>query len=87
MPTARVCTLVVLRDEASHGSSNESSVVTKSGGGLEKVVEISMEGGYKYTVNDDTVSTQGTKDVRTIKMTARSLDKSKQPTIKEVKKS
>jgi hypothetical protein len=73
--------------EWSHGSSNESSVVTKGGGGLDKVVEISAEGGYKYVVNDDTVSTQGTKDVRTIKMIVRKLDTSKQPTIKEVKTS
>jgi hypothetical protein len=62
-------------------------VVTKGGGGLDKVVEISAEGGYKYVVNDDTVSTQGTKDVRTIKMIVRKLDTSKQPTIKEVKTS
>lgn len=71
--------------EWSNGTSNESSVSTKGGGGLDKIVEISAEGGYKYVVTDDTVTTQGTKDVRLIKMTVRSMDRTKQPSIKEVK--
>lgn len=71
--------------EWTSGTSSESSVVIKGGGGLDKVVEISAEGGYKYTVTNDTVAKQGTKDVRKVKMTVRSLDQSKQPTIKEVK--
>jgi hypothetical protein len=36
-------------------------------------------------VNDDTVHTQGTKDIRTIQMTVRKLDTTKQPTITAVK--
>ncbi|HEY7211066.1 MAG TPA: hypothetical protein VH477_12390 [Bryobacteraceae bacterium] len=70
--------------EWTHGTSDQSSVSVTGGGSIE-IVDLHSTGGYQWTVQDDTKTTQGNKDVRTIKMTVRQLDPQKQPKVEAVK--
>ena len=49
------------------------------------MLQLSGEGGYKYTKTKDETTKNGTKDMRTVKLVVRTLDKQKQPKILPVK--
>jgi hypothetical protein len=65
-------------------SSHEFGLSVKAGGTI-KVVEVEGEGSYKYTTQLDETVMDGNKEVRSVKLVVRMLDRQKQPRIEAVK--